>query len=197
MSMPVVTAATNEDQNQLVETLMVAFVADPFARFMAPDAPQYQAGRAMFGAMAAASIAAGGAWLGHNPEGFCGSASLWFPPGSSPSEEAMGAAMQEAVVAERLETVGRVFEAMETYHPQEPHWYLAVIGADAHYQGQGLGAALLKHTLQICDEAGEVAYLESSNPRNISIYERHGFEAMGEIRIGDCPVITPMLRQAR
>ncbi len=197
MTMPSVTAATLDDTQQLVETLLVAFVADPFARFMGPDATQYQASRAIFEAMAVSSVDAGGAWLGHNANGFCGSASLWFPPGSAPSEEAMGAAVLEAVAADRLETVGQVFEAMEAYHPQEPHWYLALIGADAHYQGQGLGAALLKHTLRICDEAGEVAYLESSNPRNISIYERHGFESVGEIRIGDCPVITPMLRQAR
>ncbi len=40
-------------------------------------------------------------------------------------------------------------------------------------------------------------YLEPSNPRNLSIYERHGFETLDEIGIGDCPVITPMLRQAQ
>lgn len=61
----------------------------------------------------------------------------------------------------------------------------------------GLGAALLKHTLQICDSPGQTAYLESSNPQNISIYERHGFEIVDEIRIDDCPVLTPMLRPAR
>jgi len=106
-------------------------------------------------------------------------------------------ALGEAVVAERLETIGRVFEKLESFHPEEPHWYLAVLGTDAHFQGQGLGAALLKHTLQICDSAGQTAYLESSNPQNISIYERHGFAIMDEIRIDDCPVLTPMLRSAR
>jgi ribosomal protein S18 acetylase RimI-like enzyme len=197
MSMPKVRAATAEDQSQLVDTLMVAFVADPFARYMGPDASQYHAGRAMFDAMAAASIAAGGAWLGRTAQGLCGSSSLWFPPGTAPPEDAMTAAVLEAVAPDRLETVGQVFAAMTAYHPEEPHWYLALLGADAHFQGQGLGAALLKHTLQICDEAGDVAYLESSNPRNISIYERHGFEVTGEIRIADCPVITPMLRAPR
>jgi ribosomal protein S18 acetylase RimI-like enzyme len=164
---------------------------------MGPEALQYQGSRSLFGVAATASIAAGGAWLGHNADGVCGSTSLWFPPGSSLPEEAMGEAVLAAVVPERLENVGQVFEAMGSYHPHEPHWYLMLIGADAHFQGQGLGAALLKHTLRICDENGEIAYLESSNPRNISIYERHGFEITGEIRIGDCPVITPMLRNPR
>ena len=65
------------------------------------------------------------------------------------------------------------------------------------FQGRGLGAALLTHTLKQCDEGGHVAYLESGNPRNLSLYERHGFEAIGEIRIGECPAIYPMVRPAR
>ena len=44
------------------------------------------------------------------------------------------------------------------------------------------------------DENNYLGYLESSNPMNISLYMRHGFEIMDEIRIGDAPVITPMIR---
>ena len=47
------------------------------------------------------------------------------------------------------------------------------------------------------DAAGLPAYLESSNPRNISLYERHGFEIMGRIQVGDGPLVTPMLRPPR
>ena len=69
--------------------------------------------------------------------------------------------------------------------------------ADPAATGQGLGATLMKHALTIVDEAGLPAYLESSNPRNISLYERHGFEVMGEIRTKGSPVMTPMIRAAR
>ena len=41
------------------------------------------------------------------------------------------------------------------------------------------------------------AYLESSNPKNTVLYGRHGFEVVGEIRPGDFPGLTPMLRPAR
>jgi hypothetical protein len=54
----------------------------------------------------------------------------------------MMAAPGKAVVAERLETEERVFETMESFHPQEPHLYLAVLGADAYSQGQGQGQGL-------------------------------------------------------
>jgi hypothetical protein len=46
------------------------------------------------------------------------------------------------------------------------------------------------------DETGLPAYLESSNPRNIPLYERFGFELLGVIQGGDFPPITPMLRSA-
>ena len=39
-----------------------------------------------------------------------------------------------------------------------------------------------------------VAYLESSNPLNVPLYERFGFEVIAEIQAGDSPAIWPMLR---
>jgi hypothetical protein len=42
-----------------------------------------------------------------------------------------------------------------------------------------------------------LAYLESSNPKNIPLYERHGFELLGTIQVGTSPPIFPMLRTPR
>jgi hypothetical protein len=39
--------------------------------------------------------------------------------------------------------------------------------------------------------------LESSNPRNIPFYRRHGFEPLGAIRAGSSPTLVPMLQRAR
>ena len=106
-------------------------------------------------------------------------------------------AVATSIPEERMEAIGAFFGQMEQYHPKEPCWYLPMIAADPAATGQGLGAALMKHALAIVDEAGMPAYLESSNPRNISLYERHGFEVMGEIRTEGSPVMTPMIRAAR
>lgn len=90
-----------------------------------------------------------------------------------------------------------VLKKMEDILPVEDIWYLPLIGVDPVYQVKGLGAALMKAALIECDKVGLPAYLESSNQRNISLYERHGFEKMGEIQIGSSPVVTPMYRSAQ
>jgi ribosomal protein S18 acetylase RimI-like enzyme len=72
-----------------------------------------------------------------------------------------------------------------------------MIGVDPVRQGRGLGSALLKHGLGQCDAQGLPAYLESSNPKNVPLYERHGFEVMGLIQPADFPPLYPMLRVAR
>ena len=68
---------------------------------------------------------------------------------------------------------------------------------DQAYQGRGLGAQLMKYALAKVDALGLPAYLESSNPLNMSLYKRHGFEEMGSIQSGSSPAIVPMLREAR
>jgi hypothetical protein len=55
----------------------------------------------------------------------------------------------------------------------------------------------MTHALERIDRDRLPAYLESSNPRNISLYRRHGFEELGTIQVGSSPPIVPMLRHAR
>jgi ribosomal protein S18 acetylase RimI-like enzyme len=57
------------------------------------------------------------------------------------------------------------------------------------------GSALMRHALSVCEREGKAAYLESTNPRNISLYVRFGFEIVGTIQIGSSPPIFPMLRE--
>jgi ribosomal protein S18 acetylase RimI-like enzyme len=102
--------------------------------------------------------------------------------------------IEESISIEKKAVISTVIEEMVRYHPHEPHWYLPFIGVDPARQDQGLGAALLTSGLAKCDAAHLPAYLESTNPRNRTLYERHGFQAVGEISAGDCPPVVPMLR---
>lgn len=122
-------------------------------------------------------------------------AALWLAPGVYPDGEKMGALMAETILPALQKDGEKLMEQMNRFHPQEPHWYLPLIGIDPVHQGKGLGGALLRHQLAICDRDGAPAYLESSNPRNIPLYERHGFEALGHIQAGSSPTMVPMLRK--
>ena len=90
-----------------------------------------------------------------------------------------------------------MFEHMDAYHPGEPHWHLPLIGVDPARQGRGIGSALQRHVLEQCDRQQVLAYLEATSPRNVSLYERHGFEALGNIQVADAPPIVPMVRKPR
>jgi hypothetical protein len=121
MSLLIVKTASSNDLQQVVNALLFAFANDPFGRYIGPDTNQYMRSGIIFEAMAVASIEAGGSCLAYNSGDVCGAASLWFPPGDEPPQDAMMAALDKAVVARRLEIVARVFEAMESFHPPEPH----------------------------------------------------------------------------
>lgn len=120
-----------------------------------------------------------------------------LPPGVEPDAERLTALMQEHAEPSILPDAMRVFEEMERFHPRYAHWYLPLIGVDPSAQNQGHGSALLEFALGRSDADGLPAYLESSNPRNISLYQRHGFEILGTIQVGSSPRLVPMLRQPR
>lgn len=95
----------------------------------------------------------------------------------------------------RLRRQGSVFN---NHYPTEPHYYLQFIGCRHDDQGHGIGSALLQKGLRICDERGMPAYLECSNPRNVPLYKRHGFEIRANQAVGkNGPMAWFMWREPR
>jgi GNAT superfamily N-acetyltransferase len=126
-------------------------------------------------------------------------AAWWHPPGQwrLGLAETLRLAPKVGPIA-RLGTLRllRMSAAIEKQHPHEPHAYLGYLGAAV--QGKGLGGAVLQPALDVCDAFGWPAYLESSNPRNLPFYRRHGFIDREPLQVpAGCPVITPMWRDAR
>ncbi|MEM9473169.1 MAG: GNAT family N-acetyltransferase [Pseudomonadota bacterium] len=185
--------ASVRDQESIVETITLGFASDPIARWIWPEASLYLKMMPDF------VKAFGGKALEHNTaqveEGHK-AAALWLPPGTEPDGEVIDRIFGETVRSGIAEDVADMFAQMNACHPSaEACWYLPMIATDPAFVGQGVGSVLLKRGLQRCDKAGEIAYLESSNPRNISLYLRHGFEQIGEIQTGSSPKVFPMIRQ--
>ena len=193
MNPPKIITAKEEDRTKVLQSIVIGFSTDPLGRWFWPDAATYLKSGPFFGTFGGRSIDSDTAYITENYAGVA----LWMPPEVEPDEEKMIPIMEATVSGTILDEVFGVFEAMETYHPEDPCWYLPLIAVDPFYQGNGFGSQLMKHALARVDEDGLPAYLESSNPRNISLYERHGFKTMGEIQIGSSPIVTPMIRQAR
>jgi ribosomal protein S18 acetylase RimI-like enzyme len=183
----------DESQRSLTLAIMSAsFIADPIMRWLFPSPETFLA---VFDDFANAF---GGRAIDHGTgfivNDFCGAA-LWLPPGVESDSETMRQIIVENASPAALQDVEGFREQKENFHPHDDDcWYLSMIGVDAAHQGNGFGAVLMKHVLQEIDKRGCMAYLESSNPRNVSLYQRHGFEAVGSIQSGGSPTMTPMIR---
>ena len=191
---PGVEVVTSIDEARAIATIVLAFAADPMARWTWPHAPDYLTGMPRL-----ASAFGGGAFERRSAYGTdgCTGVALWLPPGTRPNEDMLGEIVRETVRESLRDNMIALFQRMAQYHPVEPHWFLPLIAVDPAHQGQGHGDSLMRYALQRCDEDRVAAYLESSNPRNIALYRRHGFEALGTIQIGSSPQLVPMLRQPR
>jgi ribosomal protein S18 acetylase RimI-like enzyme len=186
-----VKAATADEKAAVFATLALAFSADPASRWAWPDPKAYLEAFPHF------AMAFGGAAFGKGSALRVGSAgaALWLPPGTDSDEAAMNDLMMRTADAATAIDGPQLMQQMASHHPKEPHWYLPLLGVDPAHQNEGIGGALLRHVTDRCDRDGVLAYLESSNPRNIPLYQRHGFEIVGRAQAGRSPVITPMLRK--
>ena len=190
----VIRTALVTDQVQASGVLTLAFSTDPMARWSLPNPAKY------LKIFASITMAFGGKAFeqgtAYVADGFTGAA-LWLPPGIESDQETLSRLFDEHTDDMIKEDMSSIIEQMEKFHPTAPHWYLPMIGVDPTHQGAGIGAALMTEALKNVDSSGSIAYLESSNPRNIPLYQRHGFEVIGEIQSGSSPVLRPMLRKAR
>jgi GNAT superfamily N-acetyltransferase len=195
--------ATRDDVRALSTTLGRAFSDDPVMAWMLPDAAvRRRRLHALFEALTRHHhLARGGVEVVPDEDGGVAAAALWDPPGQWQHT----AGEQLRALPRMLLTFGRSVrrgmiaeELMKAAHPEEPHWYLAIIGSDPDVRGTGCGQVLMRSRLDRCDAEHAPAYLESSNPDNVPYYQRFGFEVTGEIRLpGGGPSLIPMWRGAR
>jgi GNAT superfamily N-acetyltransferase len=182
-----------EDQ-RAIDVLVTAFIADPVLRWMYPDATGYLTHFPAF-----LRAFGGKAFTSHTVwrVGEFEAVALWFPPHVEPDGDAVIAEVTQSVASEQHPDLFAVLEQMERAHPTYPHWYLPWFGVEGARQGRGVGSELLRNCLDVVDQDHLPAYLESPNPRNLTFYERHGFEVAGVSQAGACPPVYSMLRPAR
>ena len=184
--------STKTDMARVIDAIVLGFSADPIARWLFPEPQQFLATfptvTRMFGGRAFEYESA------YHVDGYIGAA-LWLPPDVHPDGEGLTTLFEDKFSGPMLEDILSLFEQMDKFHPDEPCWHLTFIAVDPAQQGNGYGSALLEHSLASCDKDKKLAYLESTNSANLSLYRRYGFEVVGNIQAGASPPMFPMIRE--
>jgi ribosomal protein S18 acetylase RimI-like enzyme len=183
--------ATADDVERLRTVLADAFFDDPMLSWLMPNDRTRRAQlRRYFGIeLRHYALARGRVWATADLAG----AALTLPPRAwrAPSRVTL---LEGSAFLTHLIRASRVGAAMEWRHVRGAHYYVRDVGVLPSRQGQGLGSALLRPTLERCDREGVPAYLEASSERSAALYERLGFRITRELRIGGSPPLRLMLR---
>jgi ribosomal protein S18 acetylase RimI-like enzyme len=191
--------ASPQDTSAVAAILGDAFGDDPVLAWIVPDDQRRHAGLDRYFLALTRHF-----YLPHHEvyltEGASGAA-LWLPPGISSGSVFTPAMipilwyLYRSAGLAGLRRADQISSALLAQHPPQPHYYLHAIGVRHDRQGHGAGSALLRHMTERCDREGAQAYLESSNARNIPLYERYGFRVTHEWRANGGPSLWPMFRE--
>jgi ribosomal protein S18 acetylase RimI-like enzyme len=175
------------DVPAVVDLLVKAFDQDPTWSWVFPD-PQQRAQQQglLWRALVDGAMRLDSVWQNEAET----AASVWIPPGCDELSEEQDAALTrdlEAMLGDEAPRVLRVLAAFDAAHPHdgEAHWTLSLLGTLPSATGHGHGLQLLADNLADIDEADLPCYLEASNPVNVDLYARYGFERFGSFTLPD------------
>jgi ribosomal protein S18 acetylase RimI-like enzyme len=175
---PEITVATPADREPVIASLVAAFVADPVLRHLFPDDAAYpQHAAAFFGDLFDKRVPQGTVWtIEHGA-----SVAMWESPGAEhvPAHDTLAAQLP----ADAMARVDAYNEAVHVALPSTPFWYLGVLGTHPDHAGRRWGRALMSTGLRRAAEAGVPAMLETSNPVNVEVYRRAGWEVAAVVPV--------------
>lgn len=90
---------------------------------------------------------------------------------------------------------GDLLDEAHTRYATRPHDYLGVIGAHPTVWRKGNATALMGAHLPKLDRDRRPAYLEAAGVDLVPIWQKFGFEVVGEVRLPNGHVMYPMLRE--
>jgi len=170
---PEISLATTHDRDRVLGSLVAAFVDDPVLRHLFPDEQSYPAfAAAFFGFLFDRRVRQETIWT----IGGGASVAMWDAPsvGDEPPDDALAALLP----AEVLARVGAYNAAVHAALPAGPFWYLGVLGTHPEHSGRRWGRAVMQAGLQRAAADGLPAVLETSNPVNVEVYRRAGWEVV-------------------
>lgn len=71
--------------------------------------------------------------------------------------------------------------------PKSHHWHLGPVAVEAHFQGKGIGRAMLSAYCVYVDQNDTLSYLETDKRENVGFYQRFGFRVIEEGQVLGVP----------
>jgi ribosomal protein S18 acetylase RimI-like enzyme len=145
----VVRKATRADLPDLARVLTRAFEDDPVLEWLFPSpARRTRGAHRMFSARLSQLVAQEQVYT----TGDLAGAAIWALPGRLHASGRETLELARIVIGPRMPVLFRGLQRVDGAHPRQPrHFYLAVLGVDPSRQGEGLGSALLRPVLDLCD----------------------------------------------
>ncbi len=176
--------AASEDVAGAADTLAEAFRDYPFTRHTI-SADDHLARLREFQRLFLAEVGLphGRVWVSED----LSAVAVWSTPDSGGADEVMAGMLPTLVnlAGDRADAFASAEEVMEAHRPKEPVWFLGTVGVRPGARGRGLGRAVVRAGLREADAEGVPAFLETSTPENVRLYESLGFAVTAEYELPD------------
>ncbi|WP_229076566.1 N-acetyltransferase [Actinoplanes sp. DH11] len=171
-----ISLATPAHRNRIVESLVAAFPADPVLRYLFPDDATYpRHAAAFFGHLFDKRVHRNAIWT----IGDGAAVAIWEPP----AEPGAAAPAGELELPEAERSRMKAYDvALHAVLPQEPYWYLGVLGTHPDWTGRRWGHTLMAAGLRRAAEDRLPAVLETSTEGNVRMYEKAGWQVTASFR---------------
>lgn len=193
---PAARRATPDDRAVLVDIFVAAFEDDPWYRWRYPGADYRGRAAEWFDLVTGFVWERADAWLTEGGD----AAVIWVRPGraiAEPSDLADMWSLVERQHGDRAPEVAAALAAALGTEPPRPHALCLFAGVRPGRQGLGLGQQVMAPALDVCDRERLPAFLNSTNPRNVSFYERLGFRSTSLVEVAPNITFRSMLREPR
>lgn len=189
--------ATMADAALVTGILVEAFAEDPmWGPWAFPDPGTRRRYRqVVFGLLVQGALRYPWVWVSADDA----ATAVWIPPGGtelSPAEEDQIDRVLRDSLGARAAAVLSAFESFEAARPEEPHYYLTLLGTDPRRAGRGIGQRLLRSNLETLDAERAAAYLEAADGL-VSFYQRLGFRRLTRFQLDAGLTVNGMWRDPR
>ncbi|HEY9798927.1 MAG TPA: GNAT family N-acetyltransferase [Leptolyngbyaceae cyanobacterium] len=183
---------------QVANILAESFIDDPSFSFIFGDNHhRVDVLNAFFEMFVADAMQRGKIVIAPDEQGAC----IWYPAEveifNEQFEEIVSKvinSLSELAGKESAKRFESLIEKVGKSEPTQRHCEVFFIALKPSARGKGIGKSLIKPVLDYADTNQVDCYLVSSNPRNISFYERHGFQKYCPIEISSSYSMTGMWR---